>query len=68
MAQMVKNLPAMWEAEVQSLVGKIPWGWEWLSTPVLLTGEFQGQRSLAECNLCDLKESNTTEKLTLSLT
>ena len=28
-------------------VGKIPWRREWLLTPVLLPGEFQGQRSLA---------------------
>ena len=25
MAQMVKHLPAMWETQVQFLVGKIPW-------------------------------------------
>ena len=47
-AQMVKNLPAMWETWVWSL------GWEdspgegkWLPTPVFLPGEFRGQRSLA---------------------
>ena len=32
-AQMVKNLPAMQEAWVQSLAEKIPWRREWLSTP-----------------------------------
>ena len=41
-AQMVKNLPAMQEAWVQSLAEKIPWRREWLSTPVLLPGEFHG--------------------------
>ena len=65
---MVKNLPAVQEAQVQPLVGKIPWRREWLSTPVLLPGESQGQRSLADCSLCGRKESNKTEKLTLSLT
>ena len=25
MAQMVKRLPAMWETQVRSLLGKIPW-------------------------------------------
>ena len=30
-----------------SWVGKIPWTREWLPTPVLLPGEFYGQRSLA---------------------
>ena len=34
MAQMVKNPPAMLETWAQSLVGKIPWRRERLSTPV----------------------------------
>ena len=32
-AQMVKNLPAMLETQVQSLVGKTPLEKEWLPTP-----------------------------------
>ena len=28
-AQMVKNLPAMWETQVPSLVKKIPWRRAW---------------------------------------
>ena len=32
-AQMVKNLPAMPETQVQSLVGKTPLEKEWLPTP-----------------------------------
>ena len=40
-AQMVNNLPAMQETQVQSLGQE-----EWLPTPVFLPGEFQGQRSL----------------------
>ena len=33
-AQLIKNLPAMWETWVQSWVGKIPWRRERLPTPV----------------------------------
>ena len=29
--------------------GRLPWGKEWLPTPVFLPGEFRGQRSLAGC-------------------
>ena len=46
-AQTVKNLPAMQETWVQSLVGKIPCRRNWLPTPVFLPREFHGQRSLA---------------------
>ena len=46
-AQMVKNLPAMQETGVWSLVGKIPWRTEWHPTPVFLPGESRGQRALA---------------------
>ena len=44
--QIVKKLPAMQETQIQSLVGKIAWRKEWLPTPVFLSGEFHGQRSL----------------------
>ena len=37
-AQLVKNLPAMWE----TWVGKIPWRRERLSIPVFWPGEFHG--------------------------
>ena len=43
MAQTVKNLPEMWEAEFDSWIEKISWRREWLPTPVFLPGEFQGQ-------------------------
>ena len=36
MAQMVKNLPAMLETRVDSLVGKIPWRRNKIPTPVFL--------------------------------
>ena len=65
-AQMVKNLPAMWETWVWSL------GWEdspgegkWLPTPVFLPGEFRGQRSLVGYSPWGCKELDTTERLTL---
>ena len=41
-AQLVKNLPAVWE----TWVGKIPWRRKWLPTPVFLPGESHGQRTL----------------------
>ena len=50
-----------------SWVRKIPWRREWLHTPVFLPGEFHEERSLAGCAPRGCKESNTTERLTLSL-
>ena len=46
-AQKVKNLPAIPETRVQSLVRKIPWRREFQAISVFLPGEFHGQRSLA---------------------
>ena len=40
---------------------------EWLPTPVVLSGESHGQRSLVVYNPWGCKESDTTEQLTLSL-
>ena len=51
-AQLVKNLPAMWETWVE----KIHWGKDWLSTPVFWPGEFHGLYSPWGC-----KELYTTE-------
>ena len=48
-------------------VGKIPWGGEWLLIPVFLPREFHGQRSLAGHGLWGRKESDTTQRPTLSL-
>ena len=45
-------------------VGKIPWRREWQHTPVLLPGEFPGQRSLASYSPWGCKESDMTERLT----
>ena len=44
-ALMVKNLSAMWETWVQTLVRKIPWRRECLPTLVFLPGELHGQSS-----------------------
>ena len=63
-AQMVKNLPAMQETQVQSLGGKIPWRRKWQSTPVFLPGESHGQRSLAAGYIPQShKDLDTTEQL-----
>ena len=48
-------------------VGKIPWRWEWLPTPVYWFGEFHRQRSLAGYSPWGGKECNRAEGLTLSL-
>ena len=45
-AQMVKNLPLMKEAPDKFLVWQFPGRRKWQHTPVFLTGEFHGQRSL----------------------
>ena len=45
----------------------IPWRRAWQSTPVFLPGESYGQRSLVGYRPCDCKESDMTERLTLSL-
>ena len=48
---MVKNLPAMREPLIPSLGSLFnPWRREWQPTPVFLSGEFHGQRSLVGCN------------------
>ena len=64
---MVKNLPAMQEIWFNPWVGKIPWRREWLPIPVFLPRAFHGQRSLAGYNPRGHKDSDTTERLTLSL-
>ena len=60
--QLVKNLPAMWEAWVWSLGWEDPWRREWLPTPVFWPGEFHGLYSPWSS-----KELGTTEQLSLSL-
>ena len=64
MAEAVKNLFAMWDTGVRSLVGKIRWRRKWLPTTVYLPGKSHGQRSLAGYSPCGRKESDKTEQLT----
>ena len=45
-AQMAKDLPTMWETCLDPWVRKICQRREWQATPVFLSGESQGQRSL----------------------
>ena len=47
-------------------VRKIPWRRKWQPTPVFLPRKSHGQRSLAGYSPRDGKESDTTERLTLS--
>ena len=59
---MIKNLPMfdLW-------VGKIPWRREWQPTPVFFPGEFHGQRSLVGYSPWGHRESDMTERLSLTL-
>ena len=58
---MVKNPPAVQETGSSPWVRKIPWRWKWQLTPVLLPGEFYGQRSLVGYSPLGHKESDMTE-------
>ena len=44
-----------------SQVGRTPWRRKWQPTPVFLSGEFRGQRSLASYSPWGHKEVDTTE-------
>ena len=46
--------------------GRFPWRREWLRTPVFLHREFHGQRSLVGYSPLGHKESDKTDRLTLS--
>ena len=65
--QMVKNLLAVQETWVPSLVQKNPWRRECQPTPVFLPGEFHGQRSLVGYSPRSLQESDMSEQLSLLL-
>ena len=62
---MVKNLPAVWETQVQSWVEKTPRRRVWQPTPVFLPGEFHGLKSLMGYSPWDCKESDTIDRLSL---
>ena len=66
-AQMITSPLAMQETQVQSLGQEDPQRKEWLSTPAFWPGEFHEQRSLAGYTLWGHKESDSTERLMLSL-
>ena len=59
MAQVVKNPPAT--TGNKGSVWKIPWRRKWQPTPVFLSGESHGQRSLAGYGPQDCKGLDTTE-------
>ena len=61
-AQLVKNLSAMWRHGFDSWVGKIPWRRKRLPTPIFWPGESHRLYNLWGC-----KESDMTEQLSLSL-
>ena len=63
-AQMIKNLLAMQNIQVQSLGQEDPLEKEWQPTLVFLSGEFHGQRSLVGYCPWGHKESDMTERLT----
>ena len=65
-AQMVKNLPAFQKTRVLFLSSDDPWRTKWQTTPVVVPGEFHGWSSLAGYSPCSCKESDMTERLTLS--
>ena len=60
-AQVVKNLPAIWETHVQFLVGKIPWRREWLPIPVFLPEKSHGRNSLAGYSPWGRKETQLSD-------
>ena len=62
-AQLVKNLPAMWKTQFDPWVGKIHWRRKWQPTPVFLLGESRGQSSLVGYSPGGCKELYMTEQL-----
>ena len=63
---MVKNLPAN-AGDIRDTASMIPWRKEWRPTPVFLPGESHSQRSLAGYSPWGPKESDTIERLTVSI-
>ena len=60
-AQIVKNLPAMQETQVQSLGQKDPLEKDTATHSSILAGESNGERSLAGYSPWDRKELDATE-------
>ena len=58
----------MWiHALIDPQAGKIPWRRKWQPTPVFLPAESHGQRSLAGYSPWGFKESEMTERPTLTM-
>ena len=68
-AQVVKNLLCLQHRRPRFDPGvrKIPWRRKWQPTPVFLPREFHGQRNLAGHRPWGCRESDTAERLILSL-
>ena len=67
-ARLVKNLPAQCKRYgFHPWVGKIPWRRKWQPTPVFLSGESHGHRSLVDYSPWGHKELDTTEQLSFLL-
>ena len=60
-AQTVKKLPEMKETWFILWVRKILWRSKWLPAPVILPGEFHGERSLVGYSMWGCKESEITK-------
>ena len=64
----VKNVPANAGDARDPWVRKIPWRRKWQLTPVFLSGESQGQRSLVGyIQSVSSKESDSTERLSIHI-
>ena len=65
----VKNPPPKQETQVRSLhqedpcIKKIPWRRKWQPSPIFLTGEVYGQRSLVGYSSWSCKESDMTKRM-----
>ena len=66
---MVENLSACNLRDPGSIPGwgRSPWRSKWQTTPVFLLGEFHGQKNLSGYSPWGHKESDTSERLTLSV-
>ena len=63
---MVKNLPTVWKTWVRSLGQEDPLEKGKTTTPVFLPRKFPGQKSLVGYSPWGHKESDMTDRLTLS--
>jgi len=64
---MVRSQPAVQDSQIQSLGWEDPLEKEMATTPLFLPGESHGQRNLAGYSPRGLKESDTSEPLSLPL-